>query len=285
MRFHELDYAAKLDLYSRYKGGADLGPEAVACGAKLSSLERALRRFGETLVRDSPKPRLDQPPTIGDCLVLADIHAPYHDAPFINRCIDIALGMGVKEVVVAGDLLEVTAFSPFDPDVRDILDEEFGIAEQFLDVLSSSFDRVLCIMGNHEARIQKRLGYHQLPTGRVGRMMTRKENVAFSPYYHCLYDGWRICHPKNASVVPGSVAAKLAGKYHCNVVAGHGHVFGVAQDVSGEFVGIDSGACVDPKRLEYVETRMNTRPRVYQGAVILKHGLPTLIGKHFMRLP
>jgi predicted phosphodiesterase len=285
LRFHELDYAAKLDLYSRYKGGADLGPEAVACGAKLSSLERALRRFGETLVHDSPKPRLDQPPTIGDCLILADIHVPYHDAPFINRCVDIALGMGIKEVAIAGDLLDYNAFSPFDPNVVDTLEAEYAAAENFLGILAGAFARVLRIKGNHDARLDKRIGYHQLPAERARRILTDKPNVVFSDYYHCLCGEWRIAHPKNASTVPGSVAAKLAGKYHCNVVAGHGHLFGVAQDISAHYVGIDSGACVDPARLEYIEARMNTRPCIYQGAVILKGGLPTLIGKHFMRLP
>ena len=281
MQFADLPYIERNRLYNLYTSGADLYPVSVERGWKLASLERRLREFGARQVTESPKPKLDKPPTIGDCLILADPHIPYHDATFINRCIDVALSMGIKECCVAGDLLDYNAFSPFDPNVSDTLEAEYAAAEDFLGVLAGAFQSVLRIKGNHDARLDKRIGYHQLSADRARRILTDKPNVVFSDYYHCLCNGWRICHPKNASVVPGSVAAKLAGKYSCNVVAGHGHVFGVAQDISAQYIGIDSGACADPARIEYVEMRMNTRPRIYQGAVVLKDGMPTLINKAF----
>lgn len=282
MQFSQLPYAEQSRLYSLYQQGADIHDECVANGWKVATVERRLREWGARQVKPSAKPRFDAPPTIGDCLVLADPHVPYHDADFINWCVDRALALGIKECCIAGDLLDHNALSPFDPNVEDTLGDEYAAAEDLLGVLAGAFTTVLRIKGNHDSRLEKRLGYHQLPAERTKRLLTDKANVSFSDYYYCLCGTWRICHPKNASVVPGSVAGRLAGKYHCNIVAGHGHVFGVSQDVSGRYVGVDSGACVDPARLEYVEVRLSTRPAVFQGAVILKDGLPILLNHHFM---
>lgn len=281
MRYIDLPYFRRALLYTQYKAGSDFLDEAATLGVRPSSLKRALRRFGTHLVEESPKPRLDKPPTIGDCLILADIHAPYHDSEFINRCIDAALRGGVEECCIAGDLVDNDALSPFDPRAENILEEEYQSAGQLLDILAHAFRRVLRIKGNHDARLDKRLGFGQLSADRVRQMLTKATNVEFSDYYVCYSGQWMVVHPKNVSVVPGAVAARLAGKYHCNVVAGHGHVFGLAQDVSGQYIGIDSGACVDPLRLEYVSARPNLRPAIVQGAVVLREGYPYLLSKWF----
>jgi predicted phosphodiesterase len=276
-----LSYDDKYRLALRYQAGEDLHADALELRMKLSSLERRLREWAAGQVAQSPKERFDKPPTTADCLVLADPHCPYHDADFINLCVDLAQSAGIKEVIVAGDLVDYNALSPFDPNVHDILETEYATAEQFLEVLSKAFEKVTCIKGNHEARLDKRLGYHQIGADRLGRLFTSASNIHWSPYYHAISGTWRISHPKNASVMPGAVAAKLATKYRTNVIAGHGHLFGVAQDLTGQFIGIDSGACCDPDRLEYITARMNTRPVVYQGAVILRDNYPYLISKHF----
>jgi predicted phosphodiesterase len=279
--FQRLDYATKAELYLRYKAGDELGEEAARLGLKLSTLERRLREFGAAQVPTSKQPRFDSPPHIeGSALILADPHCPYHDADFVNRVLDIALAGRVEHCVIAGDLLDMNAFSPFDANSNAHFEQDCEEAEGFTEALASAFRSVLWIKGNHEGRLDKRIGLHQLADGRVKRLVSLTDKVVYTGYYFCYVDDWMIAHPKNVSVIAGRVAAQLAGKYRCNVVAGHGHLWGMAPDVSGRYLGIDSGACADPLRLEYNAMRPNTRPMMVQGAVILRDGYPWPLSPH-----
>jgi hypothetical protein len=49
----------------------------------------------------------------GDVLVLCDAHIPLHHARFINSCIKIAVGMGIKRCLLAGDALDLIGMSSF----------------------------------------------------------------------------------------------------------------------------------------------------------------------------
>ena len=279
--FTALPYAERERLYLAYKAGLDMSEGARRVGTKVESFTRKLRKFGETSVPKSAKERFDAPPAIeGDALILADPHCPYHDAAFINQTVTIAVKWGVPNCIVAGDILDYNAFSPFDPNMTDTLEQEFTAGEALLGALAHAFTKVLCLTGNHDARLYKKIGYHQIAPERVGKMLSSAENVEFSPYYFCLLgDNYLVEHPKNVSVLGGKVASSLAAKYHKNVISTHGHLFGMSQDVSGEYVGIDSGCCADPRRLEYISLRHNTRPEVVQGAVILRGGYPWLLNK------
>jgi predicted phosphodiesterase len=279
--FQRLDYADKAALYARYKLGEELSSEAASLGLKQSTLERRLREFGASQITTSTQPRFDSPPRLtGSALILADPHCPYHDAEFVNRVLDIALAGGVEHCVIAGDLLDMNAFSPFDANSNAHFEADCAEAEAFTGALASAFRSVLWIKGNHEGRLDKRIGLHQLADGRVKRLVSLTDKVTYSGYYFCHVDDWMICHPKNASTIAGRVAAQLAGKYACNVVAGHGHLWGIAPDVSGRYLGIDSGMCADPMRIEYNAMRPNTRPMMVQGAVILRDGYPWPLSPH-----
>jgi len=281
MRFSQLERAEQLALYMKYKAGEDLTAEAERFGCKVSSLERTLRRWAARQVEPSKKPQYREPPRVeGNVLVLADPHVPYHDASFINKAIDVALAGKVEACIIAGDMFDVNAFSPFDPNLADVLEDEFAAGEAFITTLAETFKEILVLTGNHEGRILKRLGFHQIEHNRLKRLFDPEDVAEFSPYYFCYVQDWMVCHPKNVSSIPGRVAARLAEKYHCNVVAAHGHTFGLAQDVSGQYLGIDSGCCADPSRLEYIALRPNLRPQVHQGAVILQDGYPWLLNRH-----
>jgi hypothetical protein len=278
--FGQLSASEKSELYLRYRSGEDLTAAAAALGLKVSSLERELRRWAASCVPPSPKPTYDKPETITEpALVLSDAHCPYHDADFVNQAVEIARGRGAKVCILAGDLLDMNFCSPFVPNARDLLVEELELAEAFLGALRRAFERVVWLMGNHEFRLFRLVGSGQLPASRLQRMVINDDAVVFSPYFYCRAVGWMVCHPANASVIGGRVASRLATKYHCNVVAAHGHIFGIAQDESGQYIGIDSGACADPHRLEYIATRPNTRPQLVQGAVVIEPNRATLLTK------
>jgi len=51
-------------------------------------------------------PRFD-----GDALIINDPHIPYHDAGFINRCLDLANHWQIPTTVLGGDAIEANSFS------------------------------------------------------------------------------------------------------------------------------------------------------------------------------
>lgn len=53
----------------------------------------------------------DPPHIEGDVLILPDMHIPYHNAEFIEKCIRAAVSMGISTVLFPGDVLEAAAFS------------------------------------------------------------------------------------------------------------------------------------------------------------------------------
>lgn len=225
------------------------------------------------LVRPSRYPRYDAPPTIdGDVLILSDLQIPFHDARWIARCLCVARAWRVNRLLLNGDIVDLAAFSIFvnagTPDSEQELDE----CERTIAGVIDGFERVLWIKGNHENRLSNRVGTN-ITTRRVGKLIGVDDAIETSEYYFALVgDDWLIEHPKNSSIIPARVAAQLAAKFHRNVITGHGHTHGTAQDVSGKYISIDAGVCCDPERMSYAALRHSTRPAMTRGAVILRVG-------------
>lgn len=65
---------------------------------------------------ESPYPIYDQPiEDEGNALILPDPEIPFHDAEFINRCIDLALKWGITHLIVPGDLVHFASMSGWAP--------------------------------------------------------------------------------------------------------------------------------------------------------------------------
>lgn len=223
---------------------------------------------------------IEPPPTMeGDALLLFDIHSPCHDARFIDACIDLALKMGIKKCGIGGDLVDFNAFSFFQKAGFDV-DAEIDTTEKILSALESIFDEIVYSNGNHEDRLSRLTGW-LLPVQQAVRLFMRTDKTTFSrAYWFTLISGgekYYIEHPKNVSAHATVVPKALAAKYHCHVIAGHGHLWGESKDISGEYRAIDSGVCADPQRIEYYMMRHSVRPAMCQGAVIVKDGVPLLL--------
>lgn len=79
-------------------------------------------------IKESPYPKFDKPlEQSGDCLVLPDTEFPYHNADFINRCIDLALSWGVRQCCIAGDALHFNSISKWEANWKTSKDK--GISE------------------------------------------------------------------------------------------------------------------------------------------------------------
>jgi hypothetical protein len=234
-------------------------------------------------VAESPV-RLQQPPTLrGDALLLFDVHAPCHDAAWINRCVDIAARWDVRKLGIGGDLVDFTAFSAFEKSSEYDVATEIASATRLLETLESCFDEVVYSAGNHEVRLS-RLTDWLLPVESAVRLFLRSGKTTFTrSYWFTLESGgerYMCVHPRNASVAQTMVPARLAAKYQMHVIAGHGHLWGQGRDVSGRYWAIDAGMCADPLRLEYYQMQPTIRPAMCQGAVIVRGGIPYLLSPY-----
>lgn len=229
-------------------------------------------------VPESPYTRWTDPPRIPQpALCLFDVHAPYHHAGWLKQVTGLAAAWGVRQLVLGGDFADLAAFSPFGRDAEVYAEKEFREVEAVLDGLAAGFDQVTYIWGNHSERIRRLVG-KDLAASRFLRLFSRRENVAISEYWWGFCgERWIVCHPGNASVIHARVPSLLAEKYNRHVAAGHGHLQGAAWTRSGELIGLDVGVCADRERLEYTQRRLNTRPAVNLGALILVDELPWLL--------
>jgi len=80
-------------------------------------------------VTESPMPiyntALEQ---TGDCLILPDTEFPYHHAEFINRCLDLAATLEVKNCTIAGDVMHFDSISHWEANWK--ADQKAGISDK-----------------------------------------------------------------------------------------------------------------------------------------------------------
>jgi len=270
--------------------GQKLATHAVTKKRQMLRLEKT--RNGVPRLFEQDKRRYTDPPVIEarSVLVMADVHAPYHDADFCSELVDFAKHVGIKTVLLAGDFLDFTAISTFTPamlsdveeaDETDLVSDEIVKAAAFCDVLLDNFARVVMILGNHEERLTRRLAVQTRVT--LLRHLLgyrREERFEIYPYYYALIkDGtrvWRVTHPKNYSVIPVRVAARLADKYQQEVIAAHGHDWGETISVSGRYA-CSCGMCADAELIEYTQLRDSLNPFMQTGAWVLVDGEPLLL--------
>jgi hypothetical protein len=68
------------------------------------------------IIRESPYPRYDEPLVMeGDAIVFPDIEMPFHHAEFINQCLKLAKAWGIRQCIIAGDLLHFDSLSGWEP--------------------------------------------------------------------------------------------------------------------------------------------------------------------------
>jgi hypothetical protein len=211
----------------------------------------------------------------GDMLVLSDPHCPYHDSDWVNRCISLAVKWGVRLAGIAGDLIDWSAFSVYGRVAEVEAEDEIRSAEQFTRTLATVFEGVYYAPGNHEVRLARMTGY-ALSLDRLSDWWLTRPNV-YTTRRHWFWlesggEKYRITHPGNYSRIPANNSAKLCAKYGAHVIAGHSHHWGMAQDVTGRRLAVDTGMCADVQRLDYVQDVDTNNPAMAQGAVIVKAG-------------
>jgi len=267
------------------KSYADAAGELRKAGWKRNVNAVRLKAKGEgwqsRWTRPSPvAPYADPLVVEGDALILSDMHCPFHDADWAERCMRLAVRWDVHIVGLPGDLIDMAAFSSFAKRDDVTFKEEVRATEAMLQSLAEHFDTIIYAPGNHEHRITRKVDYMG-DIATFADMWIKSEKVRLVEHHLFMIvsggERFRITHPKNASIQATAVPRKLCAKYNSNVISGHGHLVGMTRDDSGRFWAIDCGVMADPRRIDYLQLEDSTRPMVGQGCVIIKSGVPVLL--------
>lgn len=216
-------------------------------------------KLEEAAAHDSPA--LPRPPKLfGDWGIISDVHVPAHDVDGLLYFVECAQLLGIKQLLIAGDLLDNKAMAGFaryrsQPNVI----ESIIATRNVLDALLLAFDRIVIFPGNHEqwtetrmARqaqsIEGRLALEQLAAllGKgsiedIGDLATSFFAHFFSSdkveFHHLpeatINETWDVLHPGNYSRVPPQTERRMSHARRKCVVGGHSHLWGVSFDDSG----------------------------------------------------
>ena len=97
----------------------------------------------------------------GDAIITGDWHIPQHSEKILTKVLQTAKDYGIKTLVLNGDTLNMDSFSSF---ARKQADATWAVeqdsARKFFKRICKVFDRIICIIGNHEKRIERKTDYH-----------------------------------------------------------------------------------------------------------------------------
>jgi len=269
----------------------------------------------------SPYPRFTEPLKIDTekVLILPDVELPFHDANFINRCVDLALSWRVDDLLCAGDLFHLDALtgweaswnkvvkSYMDERTKDRLNEIFlkikddkvrEAAFEAIDDLDPKTDGSFSEEIKTSKKIVSELNifknrYH-IMGNHEGRLLRLIESSMEAENLKDMFGmvGWNMseyyfaevmCKEKYRVAHPkpyGKTAAtEMASKYLCHYIMGHSHDWSLRKDRSGTFWAIQMGHCADEKKFAYESQRDRTYWAHSHGAVIIRDGFPFLLGE------
>lgn len=293
-----------------------MGRTFSSVNVKLSRL-RMSGDLPKSEVPPSPFPLWDQPlKSEGDALILSDVEAPFQHSEFVNRVLDLADSWGIQTLHLAGDLMHYDSLSAWGSEwiqdkeemigsILDVLEQSLsskkrgevvtmladkglleggGLSSELKDARRvfrsfDSFKSVYVALGNHDDRYLRALDQALSPRELLHQLDRHEdERWKIAPYYYTLIETtqgtFRAEHPRGAGK---NAAIDLAVQYHQHVVMGHSHRWNISRDPSGKFWAIQTGHCVDERRLAYVQQRSAKRDAHVLGATIIRGGYPFVL--------
>jgi len=232
---------------------------------------------------------LDKPLTLTDerIAITADWHVPLYDPGYVNHLIETCRTRNVRTLLIGGDFFNFDSLSAYFPKQSDAgLEPELVEGQAIMRVLLESFDKIVYIWGNHDARLHKSLGFAiqfkeamRLVFGSLGNEALAK--IEFSNLDHAWInqsDGrdWYVCHPASYTRMPLSTARQLSAKYNTNVITAHSHHCAVGYAVDGKKIVAEIGGLFDQAKTAYLQ-RSTTHPTWAQGFAILEQGEPLFV--------
>jgi hypothetical protein len=209
-----------------------------------------------------------------DALIIGCLHAPGHDAAFVNKVCDLADAWHIGLLVLAGDFVSLDMFSKWLHFHELTPEKEKENAQNVLRDLSERFEEIVYIIGNHEERVSRETGGNITPHEYVQAHLVdamKLTNVTVSPFRWCRILGWHIEHTKRSGGGnPGLVPSNIATQYEMPVAVAHSHRWGLVQDRTGKRLVAEIGHASDVRRLGYGYRVTFSAAQSTQGALILK---------------
>lgn len=224
-----------------------------------------------------------------DCVVFADVQIPHTRDEWVDLVCEVGkrhLPAGQRKAIIAGDLLNMDAFSGYDPETNlPSLGQEVAAARQFWRDILNVYDEVWWFWGNHEYRATRKTRA-QIEPFLLAELVLGKMNddsrVHVShwgyAYLDTSMDNWLLAHGKNYSVQTLNVAEWLSWKYQRNVVSFHEHHLGRGYDRFGNFQIINGGGLFNYDDMPYAQIHASKSPAMVNGFVLFKDGYPHVLG-------
>lgn len=218
-------------------------------------------------------PRRDDWPRIpAPALILSDLHVPSHDPAWIKHCVERAIGLNVRRLVIAGDLLDFGHLSKWGQERDWTTEDEVQDARLLVMWLRQYFESIHIFPGNHDARLSRMLN-RELSSRIVLEWITganEAPNVAIHWHHHAYVgERWIVAHPRNYSRLPAKPALELAMNLRRHVAIGHTHKFALSRTPDGHHWAVEIGMCADAARMAYKQQELSTHPKSSLGGLII----------------
>ena len=223
----------------------------------------------------------------GNWLVIGDTHFPFEDTDLLKRAVSDAKALGIRNMLVAGDIVQGDNASHWPKDVAVYSqDLEMERVAEWAVWFCSQFDLVMWFPGNHDRWHVRHADGLATFRGEVWSWLRHVdqrdiENLMLSEYDRVTLtsgdEDWTIAHQRKYAKMPGSVAQKMINSFRTNVIVPHQHYSGVYTDENGFNVGIDIGGMFIAEAFHYAN--MNTVPgqrKMSRGWATVVDGVGTL---------
>lgn len=188
-------------------------------------------------------------------LLVPDTHAPYCDWQKVRELGKWAKSAKPERIILLGDLIDAYALSRFSKSNLEALSaksirREREAAQRIIELfVGLSKEPVDYLFGNHEARLQSRLGENPFLAFYLGRPLQELERrhlriqrsgeLVLPSHGGGLY----VCHGFRAQRIAGSAAASLVNGRSC--AQGHSHGLGLIWCAGGRY-GLEAGYLARP---------------------------------------
>jgi len=217
----------------------------------------------------------------GDWMLTSDWHLPIVDYSLVDRMVNDAIKLGVKNLCIAGDWFNFDALSDYMPKQSDAaLPRELQDSNRLMDWLLDVFEVIVITLANHDVRLVKTLGYrmrfdHSMRVCFYDVPLEKMARVKITNLDYVIIDSagekWRVCHSNSYSKNQLVHPSQFAEKYRMNVASGHRHHHAIGFSTSGYRV-LELGGLFDTARTEYLQRWTNSFPRWQPGYSALIEG-------------
>jgi hypothetical protein len=305
----------KLQGMTYHEIAEELGRSPLSTSVKLSRLQMEGKIKASSVPMSSFPMWTDPLRSEGDAVILTDVEAPFQHSEFINRVLDLADAWNIRSLHLGGDLLHFNSLSKWGSEWTQGKEQQADKLLELIQLLPSkkkeeglkmleaagllneggmsgelgearkvfrslhSFDNIYVMIGNHDDRYIRSLN-QAVSSSELLHQLDRHndERWKIAPYYFSIIDTeqgqFRVEHPRGAGK---NAAIDLAVQYHCHIIMGHSHRWAVNRDPSGKYWAIQTGHCVDERRLAYVMQRSAKRDAHVLGATIIRGGYPFVL--------